>query len=460
MGTWVVSHLLSILGLVLGLVLVAKILKEQRAPASTLSWLVVIVLAPYVGVPLYLVFGGRKVRRLAAGKRTLALATTSITWREDESPIQRVLRSARMPDTTNDTHIRLLVTGEASYAALIELIRTARESIQISSFILGDDETGRLVLDALEKKAASGVRVQLLLDGLFALRSRRRRMRSLQRAGGEIAYFMPMLHLPFRGHANLRNHRKIVVVDGHRGMVGGMNIAREYMGPTPLSDRWHDLSMSIDGSAAFDLAAVFIADWTFATGEDATAPKPRRAVGARDGSAIQVVASGPDVPSDAFYDGLLTALFEARKRIWIATPYFVPDETLARALVLAARRGVDVRILVPARSNHWVADIVAGSYLRRLRDAGARLCLHRGAMMHAKVCVIDSDVATVGSANMDIRSLFLDYEIALFLYSRADVDRLADWYEETLAECDADFPAPTAARVLLEDVGRLLAPLA
>jgi cardiolipin synthase len=172
-----------------------------------------------------------------------------------------------------------------------------------------------------------------------------------------------------------------------------------------------------------------------------------------------MVASGPDVPDDAFYDALLTALFEAKKRIWIATPYFVPDETLARALVLAAKRGVDVRILVPARSNHWVADLVAASYMRQVRDAGGRLCLYRGGMMHAKVSIIDNQVATVGSANMDIRSLFLNYEIALFLYSEPDIDRLANWYESVLADCDSKFSAPTALRTLAEDLARLVAPI-
>jgi len=456
---WLVSHLLSILGFVLALVLIARILRERRPPGSTLGWLVTIVMAPYVGVPLYLFFGGRKTRRLAARKKNLQLAAPTTSVRQDESAIQRVLRVAGMPDATGGNRIELLATGEASFLALIDLIRTAQKSIQIATFILGSDDTGRLVLEELEKKAAGGVRVQLLLDGLFAMRASHQGRRALKNAGGEICYFMPILHLPFHGHSNLRNHRKIVVVDGLRGMIGGMNITLQDMGSTPFAGRWRDLSIRVEGRVVEQIAALFLADWDFALGRNGEPQKlPSVSQESRD-SSIQMVASGPDVPGDAFYDGLLTALFEANRRIWIATPYFVPDETLARSLVLAAKRGVDVRILVPARSNHWVADLVAASYMREVREAGGRLCLYRGGMMHAKVSIIDSQVATVGSANMDIRSLFLNYEIALFLYSRPDIDRLANWYESALADCDSNFPAPTTARLLAEDLGRLLAPI-
>ena len=457
---WLVSHLLSILGFVLALVLIARILRERRPPGSTLGWLVTIVMAPYVGVPLYLYFGGRKTRRLASRKKNLQLTAPTTSAGEDETAVQRVLRVAGMPGATSGNRIELLATGEASFSALIDLIRTAQESIQIATFILSNDDTGCLVLDELEKKAAGGVHVQLLLDGLFAIRTSHAGRHALKKAGGEICYFMPILHLPFRGHSNLRNHRKIVVVDGQRGMIGGMNITQQDMGSTPFTGRWRDLSIRVEGMVMEQVAALFLADWNFAMGRNVELQRlPRVSQESRE-SSIQMVASGPDVPGDAFYDGLLTALFEAKERIWIATPYFVPDETLACALVLAAKRGVDVRILVPARSNHRVADLVAASYMRQVRDAGGRLCLYRGGMMHAKVSIIDSQLATVGSANMDIRSLFLNYEIALFLYSRQDIDRLSNWYESVLAECDSKFPAPTAVRTLAEDVGRLLAPIA
>jgi cardiolipin synthase len=176
-------------------------------------------------------------------------------------------------------------------------------------------------------------------------------------------------------------------------------------------------------------------------------------------ASLQVVASGPDVPDDTYYDAVLSALFQARERIWIATPYFIPDEAITRGLVLAARRGVDVTVLVPLRSNHLSADIAGGSYLRQIVKAGGHVRPFARGMMHAKVMLIDHDVAVLGSANLDMRSLFLDYEIALFVYTRPEIERFGAWFDALLAECDQALPEPGRVRVLAEDFGRLLAPL-
>jgi cardiolipin synthase len=174
---------------------------------------------------------------------------------------------------------------------------------------------------------------------------------------------------------------------------------------------------------------------------------------------VQVVASGPDVPGDTYYDAILTALFQARERIWVATPYFIPDEAISRGLVLAARRGVDVILIVPERSNHISADIAGGSYLRQIEQAGGRVRPFRRGMMHAKVTLIDHELAIVGSANLDMRSLFLDYEIAVFIYTRSEIQRFEHWFQDLLQHCGDRLEAPGTVRALAEDLGRLLAPL-
>jgi cardiolipin synthase len=270
---------------------------------------------------------------------------------------------------------------------------------------------------------------------------------------------MPVLHVPLRGRTNLRNHRKLVVVDGRIGMVGGMNLAREYLGPTPLEGRWRDVAMRIEGPAVFELAALFRSDWEFASKEALPPPDLDSGQPVMPGASIQVAPSGPDVPEDVLYDALLTALFEARSRIWIATPYFVPDEAIARALELAARRGVDVRIVVPWPSNHRLADVAGGSYLRQIEAAGAHVLLHRQGMMHAKVMVIDESYAILGSANLDMRSLFLNYEIGLFFHSPAEIELLAGWYQSLAGTTTEGLPKAGRARLVAEDLGRLLAPL-
>jgi cardiolipin synthase len=454
---WLVPHITSILGFLLAVFLLSRILRERRPPASTLAWLMVIVLVPYLGVPLYFLIGGRKHARLAARKDRLYPAQMLPDASELNS-IERILLTGGAPRTSTGDHIQLFGTGEETFVRVLQMFKNARTSIDVSTFILGGDSTGLAVLEALAERAEAGVRVRLLLDGLFFFRPKRRHLARFRRAGGRLAVFMPLLRLPFRGPANLRNHRKIIVIDGETAVVGGMNLADEYMGALPRVDRWLDVSLQIHGPAVSHIHNVFRSDWAFASGDN-PAPEVYPLLTRVGDASVQVVASGPDVPGDTYYDAILTAFFQARERIWIATPYFIPDEALARGLVLAARRGLDVRVMVPLRSNHVSADIAGGSYLRQIAKAGARIHPYAKGMLHAKVTIIDHELAVVGSANLDMRSLFLDYEIALFVYSQPEIERFAMWFEGLQAQCEDGVPEPGTLRTLAEDMGRLLAPL-
>jgi cardiolipin synthase A/B len=455
---WLFTHLFSVLGFVLAFLVLAGLPRERRAPSSTFAWLLVIVLIPYVGVPLYLMFGPRKLRRLARGKEALYLPSSGAPPADAGHALERILRSAGAPRAIGGHRVELLATGEEAYRELVAMIERARRSIHIATFILGGDEVGRSILDLLERKAREGLEVRLLIDALFGFRADRGGLERLRRAGGRYAFFMPVLHIPFRGQANLRNHRKIWLGDGREAIVGGMNIAREYMGPTPHPKRWRDVAVRIEGPTVPDLSRIFRLDWAFASKE--SLGEPAVDVTPKGSAHVQVAASGPDVPGDTIYDATLSALFGARSRIWIATPYFIPDEAVARGLVLAVRRGVDVRIVIPLRSNHWTADLAGGSYLRQVSDAGGRVLPFTGGMMHAKVAVIDETVGVLGSANMDVRSFFVDYEVALFFYSAEEIALVAGWFEGLFRGCAESLSPASRARVLLENVGRLLAPLA
>ncbi len=273
---------------------------------------------------------------------------------------------------------------------------------------------------------------------------------------------MPVLHVPFRGRANLRNHRKLLVFDGRIAITGGMNLAWPYMGPPTTRQLWSDIAVVIEGPVVSDLETIFTSDWGFATGsgpEAETATLDAGEVISTSGTAVQVVASGPDVAGDPLYESLLALIFAARSRIWVVTPYFVPDEMLARALSLAARRGVDVRLIVPARSNHISADLARASYLRDLHNAGGKVMLHAPVMLHAKVVVFDDQLAVIGSANMDMRSLFLNYEVALFVWSQSQVEAIATWATGLMADSHRELPHPGWAREIAENVVRLLSPL-
>ncbi|WP_068418067.1 cardiolipin synthase [Planctomyces sp. SH-PL62] len=467
---WIVAELTTLLGFGLAIVFVAYLLRQKRSPASTLAWLLVIVLAPYVGVPLYILFGGRKMIRMAARKAPVYVGTAQRSSPSIDSDTERLLRSYGVPEARAGNHVAIMETGEESYARLMELIDEARSTIYITTFILGDDEVGRALISALARKAERGVLVRLLLDDVGSWWLRRKRLAPLTRAGGRVAYFMPMLHLPFRGRANLRNHRKLAVADGRWALAGGMNLTSAYMGPLPDHQRWRDLSIVVEGPAVEDLEWLFRSDWKFATGENVPAGRRRAAMGnpealrppvqpSSGGTTVQVVASGPDVDGDPLFESLLSLIFFARKRIWIVTPYFVPDDMLVRALVLAVRRGVDVRLIVPWKSNHPIADLAREGYIRELYEAGTEILLYRPTMLHAKAVLFDDRLTIIGSPNMDNRSLFLNYEVALYVFALDRVAEVARWIEQLAAGCTYYEPKRGGTREIAENVLRLFAPL-
>jgi cardiolipin synthase len=448
-------HLVSLLMGGLSVLLASSVLTQKRPTGSAFAWLLVIVLVPYLGIPLYLVFGGRKFAQRARSKSALALPEAeAVSANALPSPSTRLLGDPRFSPHRVDT-IEWLDEGKHAYAAFLREIEAAKATIRLVTFVVGDDTTGRPLMEALARRAEEGIEVRLLLDDLLRFHAPSDLLARIVKAGGRVERFMPLLHVPFRGRSNLRNHRKIAIFDGARAIVGGMNLATEYMGPDENPGRWRDLSVLVGGEAVATLDFVFRADWEFACGEQLRAGATSHGPGAIP---LVVVPSGPDAPTDPIYDAIATAIFRAERRFWIATPYFVPDETLARALAVAARRGVDVRIIVPAVSNHGLADLARAPYLRDLEAAGAEVFRH-ARMVHAKAMLADDTLAVVGSANFDMRSLFLDYEIAFFMPGPGEVERLERWFLDTLVETTKGAPTAGRARAQVEGVARLLAPL-
>jgi cardiolipin synthase len=453
-------HLATVVGFVLAVILLARELRQRRAPSATFAWLFAMALFPYVGVPLYFAFGRRKLSRRAASKTPVYAPRPHADARgttDPVTPLERLLDGMGVRVATADNTVELLSTGETAYEALLALIDGAKHSVHVATFILGGDETGTTILEHLTRRAAEGLEVRLLIDGLFALRPSRRHLDELKAKGGRVAVFGPLVHLPFRSRSDLRLHRKIAVVDGASALIGGMNLAGEYMGPRPLPGRWRDVVLRITGSAAADLDALFRDDWAFASHERLAAP-PSSGAG-KDGCAVRVVASGPDVQTDTLYDALLFEMFIAKDRILIATPYFVPDDAMVRALILACRRGIDVEIVVPIPSNHVMADLAGAPSLRTLESMGAKVRAYTAGMLHAKVIVVDGALAAVGSANFDMRSLFLNYEVMALLYGRHEIEMMAEWFAELARDATSHLPAVGRFRAGAEDVAHLLGPL-
>lgn len=395
------------------------------------------------------VFGRRKHRRLAANRRRLRA-------------LSEVLAPDELP-TRNRVDCLLDRDGIEAHAALVEGIRGARRRISIGTYILAHDAVGRGLVRLLAQRAREGVEVRLLVDAVGSRFLPWTVGAVLRRAGARLERFNPFLSLRGRGSANWRNHRKIAVFDGRVAIVGGQNLGGRYIGSSPARRRFRDASFRVEGPAAAALEHIFLADWCQATG---TEPEAHRAILAEvpaetgDGR-VAVVDSGPDAPGDPLRDRLMRELDGASASIDLVTPYFIPDDALLGLLERKARGGTRVRLVIPRRSDHPVTDLARRSSLRRLHAAGATVLLHGPGVLHAKLVLVDGRRAMVGSANLDMRSLFLNYEVAAWIEGGATA-RIADYVEGLARESRAHDPARAdrASRWderLLERLARLVA---
>lgn len=468
-STSIIPHLFTVGGFVLAVFAIARLIGERRQPGNTLAWVLVIVLIPYFGVPLYLLFGGRKLRRLAQKKSSLAHSShkpLSPYALPHPCSTSLTVSGAGANFPTRGNSVDFLTDGETSFRTFLELIRNAKHEIHITTFILGRDATGRALVEALAQRSREGVKVRLLLDAVGCFFSSRGFCDPIRQAGGEVVRFLPVLPLTSRGSANLRNHRKIAVFDRSTSIVGGHNLARDYMGAKPWKRRFADFGAVIRGPAAVELNEVFLADWCFAsrqTDSDLSSAAAFEIPTFPAESLLQVVPSGPDVAGDPLYEGIVSMIQEAEESIWIVTPYFIPDEVLLRSLIVKARAGRDVTLILPARSNHRITDFARRHYVRELQRAGARVRLYSHGMLHSKAVIVDRRIGLLGSANFDHRSLFVNFEIGVFVYSRPELDAMHAWAESILALCR---PPPQERRrrerllgSIAEDLCRLLAPL-
>jgi len=331
------------------------------------------------------------------------------------------------------------------------VIDGARERIDVCTFIIGDDALGHAVIERLALRAREGIKVRVLLDGFGALTLPRRHMRLLRAAGGEIAVFRPFFSLRRIGPRNLRNHRKFTIADDGWLWSGGRNLAGEYFtGSDRYPDAWHDLSFDLRGSVAAAAARQFDHDWSSVRGRKARAITAADVAESAGSAMAQFLPSGPDQTEDTAHALLIDACFRAEHRVLAVTPYFVPGDGLRDALRLAARRGVQVTVAMPAQSNHRLADFVRARAMRDLARAGVSFRM-LPFMAHAKAVVVDDELAMCGSINLDLRSLLLNHEAAVVFYGPREIDWLAEWIE-TIASAGEPYRArrPGLARDVAE----------
>lgn len=424
---WLSVHGLVVLIGLLAYVLTSHSLHQRRSPTAAISWVLAISLIPYVGLPLYLMFGTRKLAH--SGRRVPSDPSAIGPDAAADAAWPRHLAAALcQPPVAAYRALRLHADGHSAQQALWELIDGAQHELVLCTFLIGRDAFGRELIARIAARARAGVRIRVLVDGAGRVMGGGVNLRPLKTAGVKVALFGPILHLPFTSRTNLRNHRKLAVADGDRLWCGGRNFAAEYFEGTRLRAAWHDLTFDLHGPLAAQARELFERDWAFATsGAKGALPSASAAAPVTEPYA-QVIASGPDQADDTVHDLLVTACFKARHRIAIVTPYFVPGEVLMLALSLAARRGVAVDLVLPRHSNHPLADFVRHRALRELVGAGGRVW-RLPYMQHAKAVVVDDDLALAGTANLDSRSLFLNFELMVAFYAPADVARFASYIE-------------------------------
>ncbi len=467
------------------------VLMSKSDSTSAMAWCLLIILLPFVGAAFFYLFGYQHVDRPLHRKRRhkqrykstaartaadadappddegdAAIEHSAVLYRELH---QVASRSGAYPLTLGNK-MDLYHEGQPAYEAMLTAIRGARHHIHLLTFIFQYDKIGREFLDVLIKKAAEGVQVRLLYDAMGSRHMSQRKLAGLLAAGGQAFPFMPVNLLRRRIQVNLRNHRKILVCDGQIGFVGGLNVGDEYLGRVPRFGFWRDTHMRLEGPAVGDLQRVFAEDWNFACGQRFSEPndeaadklfyQPQPTTGTYP---VQIIDSGPDRDVKGIRDVYFAAILKARKRVWVASPYFVPDSGLLDALRLAGRLGLDVRFLGQNHPDKWLALFAARYYWSQVLPAGINVYQYTKGMLHSKVVLVDGIFASVGTANFDNRSLHLNFEVNSLIYSRAAVAELEAAFERDLEDAirlDRHVYArrPFAGR-LLENACRLFSPV-
>lgn len=456
---------------------------QRRSPQTVWTWLLLLYFIPILGFVLYLLIGQDFHKSRMFKAKEIEGELKYAVRRQEENIYRKRLRlanpeMARFRDLilynleageavlTDNNDVRIYTDGKEKFRALIEEMKRAKRYIHLQYYIIKDDELWRQVEAVLIQKAKEGVEVRVLFDSMGCRSMHNRDWERLEKNGIMVAEFFPALFGSLQLRINYRNHRKIVVIDGRIGFVGGFNIGREYLGQDEKFGYWRDTHLCIEGAAVTSLSVRFVLDWNYAVREnlfleDKLFQIPQYVRNGHD--PVQIISSGPDSQTKTIHDNYLRLIHHAKEHVYIQTPYFIPDDSILDALKIASRSGVDVRIMIPCKPDHPFVYWATYSYIGDMVAAGAKCYVYNNGFLHAKTLSVDGMAACVGTANMDIRSFGLNFEVNAVIYSERTVQRLERAFENDMTKCTQVTRKVYDQRSLLvrvkEQFSRLLSPL-
>ncbi|WP_353893714.1 cardiolipin synthase [Proteinivorax hydrogeniformans] len=460
------------------------VLLQNRDPSRTLAWILVLFFLPGLGILLYLYLGQthrkkktflkkrksdyKAVKQLLRGNIPLTKHNEYVKSLSNDSIAKKMIplfvNSSHAPLTTeNDAEI--LQNGSAAFSEMLRCIKEAKSHVHVEFFIIKESDIGEEFRQALIDKAKEGIPVRLVYDAVGSWKLKKSFLKPLEDAGVDVRAFLPV-SLPFLGEKlNYRNHRKILVVDGKIGFLGGLNIGDEYLGKDPKRGFWRDTHLKVAGASVYVLQTIFLRDWQFVSKQDieVNSVKYYPPIEKKGNVSMQIVSSGPDSYWTGIQQGYFASIANAKEKVYITTPYLIPDESILVALKTAALAGIDVRILVPSIPDHKTVFWASKSHFQDLLDAGVRIYQYEKGFVHGKVIIVDDNFTSIGSANLDVRSFELSFEVNGFIYDKkicaqATKDFLEDLGNSKEVILKEYLKRPITDKIK-ESLARLLSPL-
>ena len=464
------------------LVTIGLIIHDKREPVKALAWITVIALAPVAGIILYIVFGRNHRKEKIFNRKEMkdneqyeamyrkqlkAITDPDLLVRQNIANNRDIITLLLNNNTallTMHNRIKILNNGKETFSSILEALRAATSFIHIEYYIFENDRIGRRIANILMEKARSGVEVRFIYDDVGSWGLNPKLIRQMRKAGIDVRVFMPVVFPWLTSKVNYRNHRKIIVVDGTVAYTGGINIAERYLRRSKVGI-WRDTHLKLEGDAVHMLQTVFVTDWYFVSKQQLTDtrkyfPNNNRIT---EETAVQIASSGPDSDWASIMQAYFAAITRAQHHIYISSPYFLPNQAILTALKVAALSGIDVRILIPSRSDSKIVYWATRSYISELIEAGIRVYLYKKGFNHSKLIMIDSEFCSVGTANMDIRSFEDNFEVSAIIYDRKIAKELEGYFlhdlERSLEVVQERWEHRPTLHSVYESLARLLSPL-